>query len=152
MERREEVWILRHGEAEPVKRADGERHLTEAGEAAASAVGASLADRGLSAQRVLASPRERARRTAVLAAAAMAGSGTAPVVETDRRLAFGGDARGLVEELRSGGDLPALLVGHNPDLEHLVFLLSGEEVRMGTAALVRIGFEEEGGGRILERP
>lgn len=147
-----EVWILRHAEAEPSAGADGERRLAPAGEAAARALGERLAARGLRAARVLASPLARARRTAELVAAALAppGGPPAPVVRCDL-LRPGGDPRAAVEEALADGDLPCLLVGHNPDLELLVRDLTGEAIPLATAALVRIAFRD-GAPRVLERP
>ncbi len=143
-----EVWILRHGEAEPAEGRSGDagRRLTAAGERAAEMLGRSLAARGLRAARVITSPLVRARRTAALAA----GAGLAPAlpVEEDRRLAPGGDARDLAAEVLVEGRLPALLVGHNPDLEGLVLALTGEAVPLGKGAFVRIAFEG-GRGRVV---
>jgi len=147
-----EVWILRHGEAEPATASDADRRLTPAGEEAATAVGRRLASLGAASPRILASPLVRAQRTARLAALALAGPGGTPApVETDRRLAPGGDPEPLVRDLDGEGGLPALLVGHNPDLEELVFRLTGETVRMGTATLVRVRLEG-GRGRLLPLP
>lgn len=144
-----EIWILRHGEAQPASEPGGDagRRLTAAGERAAEALGRSLAARGLRAARVVTSPLARARRTAALAA----GAGLAPAVpvEEDRRLAPGGNSRDLAGEVLGDGRLPALLVGHNPDLEDLVFALTGATVPLGKGAFVRIAFAA-GKGRIIE--
>jgi phosphohistidine phosphatase SixA len=90
----------------------------------------------------------RARQTASL----VAGMGLAPgvPVETETRLAPGGDARGLAAEALRAGRVPALLVGHNPDLESLVRGLTGQAVSLGQGTFVRISFAG-GKGKVVER-
>jgi phosphohistidine phosphatase len=63
-----QLWLLRHGEAEPHEtRADAERRLTERGEGQARAAGRALGALELTFQLVLTSPKVRARDTAQLA-------------------------------------------------------------------------------------
>ena len=144
-----EIWILRHCDAEPAgAKGDGARRLSDAGTRHAEEIGRALGARGLRAVRVLSSPLARARQTASLAAAA----GLAPgvVLEEEPRLAPGGDVVGVAREVLEEGDLPALLVGHNPDLEGLAFALCGERVAVGKGTFLRIGFEGDR-GRLVER-
>ena len=62
------LWLLRHADAEdPDGRPDAERPLTEKGRAQARAAGAALAALGVPLDACLASPRVRARDTALLA-------------------------------------------------------------------------------------
>src|SRR5215471_10257024 len=64
-----QLWLLRHGEAEPHgTRADSERRLTPRGERQARAAGLALARLDPSFEAVLFSPKTRARQTAELAA------------------------------------------------------------------------------------
>ena len=62
------IWLLRHADAEdPDGRPDAERPLTEKGRAQARAAGEALAALGVPLDACLASPRVRARDTALLA-------------------------------------------------------------------------------------
>jgi phosphohistidine phosphatase len=147
-----EIWILRHATAEDA-RAPGEdaaRRLTRAGEAEALAVGRAVAARGLGAARVVTSPLVRARLTARLAASAGLAS-PAVEVEEDRRLAPGGDPEQLARDCLEEGRLPALLVGHNPDLEELVQALCGASIKLRKGAFVRISFEGRKGALVEHR-
>jgi phosphohistidine phosphatase len=144
-----EIWILRHCDAEPAgAKGDAGRRLSDAGARHAEEIGRTLAARGLRAARVLTSPLARARQTASLAAAAGLAPGVTP--EEEPRLAPGGDFVGLAREVLEEGPLPALLVGHNPDLEGLAFALSGERVAVAKGTFLRIEFEADR-GRLVER-
>jgi phosphohistidine phosphatase len=84
-----QLWLLRHGEAEPHgSRPDAERRLTERGERQARAAGEALARLGIEFTEVITSPKVRARDTARLAAAAWGGE-----PEAYEPLAEGFDAR-----------------------------------------------------------
>jgi phosphohistidine phosphatase len=132
-----QLWLLRHGEAEPHDaRPDPERRLTPRGEAQARTAGAALAALGLTFQRIYTSPKVRARDTARLAAEAL---GVEPV-ETPL-LAEGfdaADARRLLLEAEPDGRL--LVVGHNPDFVQVVHDLTGGRVdfKKGGVAGVRL--------------
>jgi phosphohistidine phosphatase len=82
------------------------------------------------------SPANRARSTWELAAAELA---TPPPVRVDDRVyaASDSDLFDVVREL-PGDVITAVLVGHNPELEGLVSLLTGESVPMPTSALAVI--------------
>jgi len=136
MPARREVWLLRHCEAEDAREPGGDfaRVLTRAGKGAADRIGRDLADRGLHVARVVSSPLPRARETAARAAAGIA---PAISIEEDRRLAPGVGPGDLVEELLLEGRLPAMLVGHNPDLEILAQSLCGRDVKFKKGTLVR---------------
>src|SRR5688572_14256674 len=145
-----ELWILRHAEAEPSgPEGDASRELTPSGRRRAADVGRELAARGLRPARVVTSPYVRARETAVLAADAAA-PGLEP--EEDERLEPGMDAEGAARAILAEGRLPALLVGHNPDLGELVFAFSGAPVAMRKGMLVRLEFPLRGKARIAEVP
>lgn len=132
-----QLWLLRHGEAEPHEtRPDHHRRLTERGEAQSRAAGGAMAALELTFQAVYTSPKERARETARLACDALGGT----PVETDV-LAAGfdaDDARQLLLEVAPEGRI--LVVGHNPDFEQVVYDLTGARVdlRKGGVAGIRL--------------
>jgi phosphohistidine phosphatase len=141
-----EIWILRHAEASPTgEEGDASRLLTPKGERRAVEVGRALAARGLRPARILASPLARARATADLVAEAA----EAAAPEVDRRLAPGEDAEARAREVLAEGPHPALLVGHNPDLEGVVLALTGTPVALRKGMLVRIAHDGRR-GTILE--
>jgi phosphohistidine phosphatase len=130
-----EIWILRHDEAEPAgPGGDAARRLTPEGEAHAAKL-------ALKPARVVSSPLVRARRTAALAAPGLE-------VEIDPRLAPGRDAEAVAADALAEGPHPVLLVGHNPDLESVVFALTGTAVPLGKGTLVRVAVED-GRGRVV---
>jgi phosphohistidine phosphatase len=148
MSRARELWILRHAEAESTgPEGDASRRLTRDGRHRAREVGRSLADRGLRPGRVVSSPYLRARETAEIAAAEAApGLG----IELDPGLEPGGDPGEAARAILRDGALPALLVGHNPDLSELVLALTGSPVAMRKGMLVRLEFGARGRARIAE--
>lgn len=121
--------LLRHGTAHDGSPdgTDAARDLTEKGEAQARAAGVALAALGLTPDVVLASPKVRAWRTALLACEAL---GAAPVehpavVGLDRDEAL----------LAAGLGARVLVVGHEPDLSQTVHDLTGARARMRKAAV-----------------
>jgi len=143
----QQLWFLRHGEAEPHDaRPDPDRRLTPRGEEQSRAAGRALAALGLSFQLVVTSPLVRALDTARLACEAL---GCEPVV---------GEALGcepVVDEAPAGGfdvddalrlaatageDTRVLFVGHNPDFVQIVGdLTSGTiDLKKGGVAAVRL--------------
>jgi phosphohistidine phosphatase len=132
-----QLWLLRHGEAEPHDtRPDDERRLTERGEAQSRAAGRALAALELTFQQVYTSPKVRARDTARLATEALGGE---PVELA--ALAQGFDARQARDLLLGAGpDERVLLVGHNPDFVQIVHDLTGARVdfKKGGVAGVRL--------------
>jgi phosphohistidine phosphatase len=149
--------LLRHAKSSwdnPSLR-DFERPLNERGLKAAPLMGRFMSRRGLRPDLVISSPAERARATAslVLEAARLA-----PPVRFDARV-YEAPGRRLLEVV-SGAEEPAstlLLVGHNPGMEELIELLTGETRRVPTAALARVALDtdtwadlSEGAGRLEE--
>ena len=133
----QQLWLLRHGEAEPHgSRTDAERRLTERGEAQSRAAGVALARLQLPIHQIFASPKVRAWDTARLAAEAIG----LDVVE-HAQLADGFDAdEALVLAAAGEADERVLVVGHNPDFEQVVYDLTGArvELRKGALAGVRL--------------
>jgi phosphohistidine phosphatase len=136
-----QLWLLRHAEAEPHgTRTDADRRLTERGHAQARAAGAAIERLQSGFDAVLFSPKVRARETAELAAESWA-------TEQRERLAVhpplagGFDAPQALEAMAAvGADGRLLLVGHEPDLSHVIGQLTGGRVDMkkGGVAVVRL--------------
>ena len=120
------LFVVRHAEAAPGD-PDELRPLTDAGRAAARALGDRLAEHDLDA--VLSSPLLRARETAD-AIARPAGL----VAEPDERLAPGADADTVREAVAGRGDT-VVTVGHQPDCSEIVLALSGERVSFEPGAV-----------------
>lgn len=141
-----ELWLLRHGDAEPHDaRPDHERRLTARGEQQSEHAGAALAALGIEFAACYSSPKVRALDTARLACRML--NVDAEVVET---IASGFDAEQAVKLLRAQDDPDAklLLVGHNPDFAEIVAGLTGARahLRKGALAVVR-----PADGGVLER-
>jgi phosphohistidine phosphatase len=132
-----QLWLLRHGEAEPHGvREDAERRLTPRGEAQSRAAGKALRALTLTFQAVYTSPKVRARDTALLAAESLPEEPiVTPVLAEDFDVA---DARDLLLGVEPDGRI--LVVGHNPDFAQVVFDLTGARVdfKKGGVAGVRL--------------
>jgi phosphohistidine phosphatase len=154
-----QLWLLRHADAEPHgTREDAERRLTERGERQARLAGEAIALMGVEFEALLSSPKERALRTARVAAQAWSAQQRAKV-EVHVPLAEGFDARqalaamsALPSRSRPVGEAapPArvLFVGHEPDLSTVVAELTGARIdlKKGGLAIVRI---DGPGGELL---
>jgi phosphohistidine phosphatase len=132
-----QLWLLRHGEAEPHDaRPDFERRLTERGEEQSRAAGRALAALEMTFQAVYTSPKVRARDTARLACEAL---GCEPIEHAALAEGFDADdARALLNAV--GPDERILVVGHNPDFAQVVFDLTGGRVdfKKGGVAGIRL--------------
>jgi phosphohistidine phosphatase len=144
----QQLWLLRHGDAEPHgARDDASRKLTEKGEAQARAAGAALASLGLEFESVLTSPRVRARETARLACESF-GSFESDV-EPVETLSGGFSREDALEALAGRSpDARVLLVGHEPDFSQLVHDLTGgrADVKKGGIAALKVA---RGAGELL---
>ena len=128
--------------------ADFDRPLNERGRKAAPLVGRFMRRQRLRPDLILCSPAERARQTATLVAEAAA---LAAPLRYDERIYEATPMRlaEVVSQVEEGaGEL--LLVGHNPGLEGLLELLTGESQHMPTAALARLLLDIEKWGRLRE--
>jgi phosphohistidine phosphatase len=133
----QQLWLLRHGEAEPHEaRDDAERRLTARGERQAQAAGAALANLGLKLEAAFTSPRVRAADTAKLACESL---GVEPLVHEP--LSGGFDRDDAVELMRGQDeDARVLVVGHEPDFSQVVHDLTGSRIdlKKGGIAAVRL--------------
>jgi phosphohistidine phosphatase len=133
----QQLWLLRHGEAEPHDtRTDFDRELTERGRAQSTAAGRALAALSLEFQMVFTSPKVRARDTALLACAELG----VEAIEHEP-LTSGFDAReALALVAAAGPEQRVLVVGHEPDFSAVVGDLTGGRIDMkkGGIAGVRI--------------
>ncbi|HSV57141.1 MAG TPA: phosphohistidine phosphatase SixA [Magnetospirillaceae bacterium] len=145
------VYFLRHGEAADRTGwagMDADRPLTESGEKELRAVAKKLARMGLAVEAIRSSPLARALGTASIVAR---GLGLDTIVATDDRLAPGFDTasfRAILAERPRCASL--MLVGHEPDLSHVVAeLTGGTSVEMKKAGLARVDFSMETGAGVL---
>jgi phosphohistidine phosphatase len=133
----QQVWFLRHGEAEPHDaRPDPQRRLTERGEEQSRAAGRALVRLQIPIHVVFSSPKVRAWDTARLACEALD-------VEPLEHRPLGDDAfdRDEALALASGDpDNRILVVGHNPTFEQVLYDLTGArtDLRKGAVAGVRL--------------
>ncbi|HET9955710.1 MAG TPA: histidine phosphatase family protein [Polyangiaceae bacterium] len=128
--------VLRHGKAvrDTSELSDHARPLKKKGVREAEVVGQYLRANGLLPDHVLCSTAERARDTAQRALRA---AELEPPIEYLNEL-YLAEPPAYVEALRrhAADAERALVVGHNPGLEALVYLLTGEERVLDTGALV----------------
>jgi phosphohistidine phosphatase len=146
----EQLWFLRHGEAEPHDaRPDMERRLTPRGEEQSRAAGRALAALELRFQLAVTSPRLRALDTLRLACGSL---GCEPVVH--KALSKGFDADDAIELARAAGpDKRVLLVGHNPDFEQVLHDLTGSRIHLKKGGIAAVRLEGRRGTLlVLMRP
>jgi phosphohistidine phosphatase len=130
------LYLFRHAKSswDDPSLSDFERPLNKRGEKAAPLMGKVMRARDVCPSVVICSPAKRTRQTAKLALK-KAGLDEAEIVfENGLYLATTG---GLIEIIRKTDDLlsTAMLIGHNPGLSELVYLLTGVEEAFPTGAL-----------------
>ena len=133
----QQLWLLRHGEAEPHDaRPDSERRLTDRGRAQSRAAGLAMAALKVEFQLALTSPKVRARDTARLACEPL---GIEPVDHEPLAGGFAAD-EALALMGAAGADQRVLIVGHEPDFSQVVYDLTGGRVDMkkGGIAAIRL--------------
>ena len=127
--------LMRHAKASPQEtgQPDQDRALAKRGERQAPAMGRLLQEKGRVPQAILSSTALRARQTA---------QGVAKTAGYNGEIAYfsefyGGELEDYGRTLRSLADSldPVLVVGHNPDVQELVELLTGQHEDLPTAAI-----------------
>lgn len=124
--------VLRHGKSDwSGGHADRDRPLAPRGRRQATEAGGWLAAHGPALDLAVVSPAERARATWAQASAELAAP--PPVRVAEAAYTFdGASLRDLVAGVEAGC---FVLVSHNPAVEELVSLLTGEDVAMPTSCL-----------------
>jgi phosphohistidine phosphatase len=141
----QQLWLLRHGEAEPHDaRPDDERRLTARGEDQSRSAGRAFKALELTFHLVFTSPKVRALDTARLACEACSCD-----YVVHEPLSAGFDARQALDlAAMAGPDQRVLIVGHNPDFVQIVVDLTGGrvELKKGGVAGIRL---RGGGGELI---
>jgi phosphohistidine phosphatase SixA len=117
------VYIVRHGDARAIGGAissDSERPLSQKGEGDIRLMGQVLARMESAAPLMVSSPLLRARATASLLAEPY---GAAAGPEQWEELAPGVRFKAVISRLQSAGASSVVLVGHQPDMTHLIAFL-----------------------------
>ncbi|MDH3493595.1 MAG: histidine phosphatase family protein [Acidobacteriota bacterium] len=135
------LFVLRHAKSswDHPELSDFERPLNKRGKKAAPLIGAAMSERGYRPDIIISSPARRAKETTDLVTAA----GEFAAVITFNQSIYGSGVNTLIHIV---SDIPesaqsAMLVGHNPTFERLVEVLTGQTVRMPTAAVAVIGLD-----------
>jgi phosphohistidine phosphatase len=133
----QQLWLLRHGEAESHDaRPDADRRLTDRGREQSRIAGCALAALKVHVHLCFTSTKIRARDTAVMACDAL---GVEPI---DHAALFAGfDVADALELLAAAGpDQRVLVVGHEPDFSQVVYDLTGARIdfKKGGIAAVRL--------------
>lgn len=130
--------IMRHSKADrdSARWEDFERPLNERGEQDAPVMGQWLASQDIRPDKVIASPAVRTKQTARLVVKELEFAGE---IQTPAAL-YEGSAREYLTQIRlcSSSNKTVLIVGHNPSLESLVELLTGEFVSLPTSAVANL--------------
>lgn len=139
--------LLRHAKSDwSNDEADIDRSLSKRGQRQAPDAGRWLASNIDSIDLAVISPANRARSTWDLASAALGDSpqtriGDSPQTRIDDRVYAASDTQLLDVVCALPDDVyTVVLVGHNPGIEDLVCLLTGEQVAIPTSALTVIEF------------
>lgn len=132
------LYILRHAKSDwsDGGLSDFERPLNERGRRAAPLMGEAMKTGNFQPETIISSPAVRARQTAELVRNAAELKG---VINYDSRI-YEADPQTLLQIVAEIDDAlaSAMIVGHNPGLEGLIKILTGEFQTMPTAALAVI--------------
>ena len=132
------LFLLRHAKSswKDETLADFDRPLNRRGKRAAETMGNYFKSHEIVPELILCSPAVRARETLALVSKA---AKWATEVRYDQRIyeATGIRLAEVVSEIDNDRKT-AMLVGHNPGMEELIFLLTAERVTMSTGALATI--------------
>jgi phosphohistidine phosphatase len=145
------VLIMRHAKSSWSNGhvSDHDRPLNERGLATAPRIGTMLRDLGIVPDIVLSSTATRAHTTAVLVAEAC---GYEDDIAIYGQL-YHGTPADYIQQLATLSDEEEcpLLVGHNPGLEDLIFMLTGQVEEMPTAAVAHIELPIESWGSLTPK-
>lgn len=135
--------LMRHAKSswENTNLADFDRPLNSRGLEAAPLVGNLIYDNQLQIELILASPAKRAKQTAVLVKET---GQIAAKICYDEKI-YEASPLSLLQTISAQEDRfeKILLVGHNPGLEGLIKILTGETATMATASLAKINLRIE---------
>ena len=135
------IYILRHAKSnwDNAALSDFERPLNERGLGAAPLIGDVMKKNRFEPELILSSPARRAEQTAALIKLS---AGIGGAIQFDERIYEASPAQ-LLEVIAEQNEKFAslMLVGHNPGLEGLVKLLTGELETMPTAALAIVDLD-----------
>jgi phosphohistidine phosphatase len=143
----QQLWFLRHGEAEPhaAGGSDDARDLTERGREQSRAAGLALQVLDVAFQYVFTSPKVRAHDTATIACEAL---GCEPVVHPPLREGF--DVREATALLLAAGeDRRVLLVGHEPDFSQVIHDLTGARIDLKKGGVAGVRMENTSKGELV---
>jgi phosphohistidine phosphatase len=135
--------ILRHAKSswKNLSLADIDRPLNKRGKRDAPRMGALLLEEDLVPDLIISSPAARARKTAK---AVSNNSGYEGKIEIQADF-YPGDPDSFIEAFYSIPDKfdRVMVVAHNPGLEELLYVLTGESARMPTSALAQVALPIE---------
>jgi len=129
--------LMRHGEAEPNAQTDSDRSLTLYGRGQVSAVARRLSDMDLQVDESLVSPYLRARQTAAIMSATMAGSWPEQVSNAITPDQSPERAAVAIADCFDNSGI-GLVIMHQPIISRLVYYLTGQDQSIGTANLAII--------------
>ena len=142
------LFILRHAKSswENSKLADFDRPLNGRGQKAAPLMGELIRKNQFEINLIVSSPAERAKQTAELVKKA---ARLDAEIEYDEKI-YEASPQRLLEIISASDDKfdSVMLVGHNPGLEGLLKLLTGELEAMPTAALAVVDLETNSWSKI----
>jgi phosphohistidine phosphatase len=135
------LYVMRHGPAEDQSDSgqDSDRALTVSGRDRTRSVAKALTEGEESPLHIATSPLVRAVQTAEIVAVATKLTDRGGTVETRRELAPGGNTLKLVDDYLSHGAKRVMVVGHEPDLSHLVGLLLGKPMLLPMEKAMVVG-------------
>lgn len=128
------LYLVRHGEADPLAATDHERELTELGKERVSKAAQVLKRLQTEPKIIYCSPRIRAVQTAEII-----GDALGIDITVTEEVNFGFDNTNihtLIKDLRSREDV--MFVGHNPDMSQIVHKMTGASLSMKKGGLARI--------------